>query len=120
MRVRVVGVCLFIVLLAMAAPEGAKGAIAHEATAYRVRADERGVLVETREGGSVSFEHPRVVTSRTSWAPRIAAPTKEGDLLSYDHGAWKEQFVLRPDALQQMFLLREPIREEASIRIPTR
>src|SRR5438876_10340234 len=109
MRVRVVGVCLVVVLLAMAAPEGAKGTVAHETAAYRVRADERGVLVETQQG-RVCFEHPRVVTSRISWAPRVAAPTREGDLLSYDHGAWKEQFVLRPDALQQMFLLREPIR----------
>jgi hypothetical protein len=90
------------------------------AKAYRIRADDRGLQIETREGGSLRLDHPRILTARGTWRPRDAAPTVSPERLSYDHGAWKEEFVLRPDALQQMFVLREPVREECSVRIPVR
>src|SRR5688500_8856372 len=91
-----------IVMLALAQ------AVDHDAGAYRVRADAKGVRLSTPEAGELHFGRADVRSGGASWPAKDVEPTLQGDLLSYDRGAWTEQYVLRSDALQQMFVLRRP------------
>jgi hypothetical protein len=111
---------LWIVLLALSGAEGLAQAVDHDAGAYRVRADATGVRLSTPEAGELYFGRPDVRSGGQSWPAKDVDPTRQGDLLSYDRGAWTEHYVLRSDALQQMFVLRRPTREDVVIRIPVR
>ncbi|HEX7900043.1 MAG TPA: hypothetical protein VF950_19910 [Planctomycetota bacterium] len=103
---------LWIVLLAQA--------VEHDAGAYRVRADAKGVRLTVPDAGELRFGHAAVVAGGEAWPAKEVEPTRDGDLVTYDRGAWTEQYVLRSDVLQQMFVLRRVTREEVVIRVPAR
>jgi hypothetical protein len=106
--------------LAAVPTPGAPPAAEVSGASYRVRADATGVELVTARGERIHFGRPRLVTGSGDLLAVPGAPRRDGDRLTYDHGPWKEMYVARPDALQQMFLLERPIRTGASVRVPVR
>src|SRR5439155_22933454 len=46
------------------------------------------------------------------------APRRDGERIRFDETGWSEQYWLRPNGLEQLFVLQRPFREEISIHMP--
>jgi hypothetical protein len=73
----------------------------------------------TPRGERIAFGRARIeMAGGPVWKGTAVEPRQEGQRITYEYGRWNEQFAIQKDTLQHMFVIREPIREEASIRVP--
>jgi len=87
---------------------------------YRVQADVSGLEFRTAQGARVDFGRAGLVVGGTSLPASAAAPRLDGERICFDDVGWSEQYWMRQEALEQLFVLTRPIREELDIRIPVR
>jgi hypothetical protein len=87
---------------------------------YVVVSNADHVSFASAKGGAVDFLRPELRAKSASWSARPAEPTRADGQILYDHGPWSEIYVLRDDAMQQCFVLKEAVDGPAVIRIPIR
>jgi len=88
--------------------------------AYRVQADVAGLGFTTVQGAHVDFGRAALVAGGTVLRPSAAVPRRDGERICFEDAGWSEQYWLRQEALEQLFVLTRPVREELEIRIPVR
>jgi hypothetical protein len=87
---------------------------------YETRADASAFRYTSADGHTIAFGRPEVSSARARWCGRAVEPAASGDQVSYDHGNFTELYQLRPDGVQQAFVLKEKLDGPAGIRIPVR
>jgi hypothetical protein len=87
---------------------------------YRVLADVSGLELSTVRGARVDFGRAGLMVGNSALPASRVAPRRDGERIRFDDAGWSEQYWLRPDAVEQLFVLTRPVREELAIRVPIR
>jgi hypothetical protein len=114
----------FVVLLALAigslAPDAAAPVTAESRGSYRVEARASGLEFSSARGASLEFGRARLCARSETLEPSPVAPRRDGERIRYADRGWSEEYWLRDDAVEQVFVIDRPIREEVEIRFPVR
>jgi len=87
---------------------------------YRVGADISGLEFSTAQGARVDFGRAGLVVGGVPLRASAVAPRLDGERIRFDDDGWSEQYWLRQEAVEQLFVLTRPVREELDVRIPVR
>jgi hypothetical protein len=112
---------VFAALLTLAlllVPESKIPRLSAGSDAYQVRADVRGLGFTTAQGDHLEFGRAGVVSGGLLREPSAVSPRCDGERITFEDDGWSEQYWLRPEAVEQLFVLTRPVREELDIRIP--
>jgi hypothetical protein len=110
---------LLLTLLAVPAPEPAS-VTAGSAGAYQVRANVSGLGFTDAAGAHLEFGRARLRTESGTLEPSAVAPRRDGEIIRFEEAGWSEQYWLRREALEQVFVIQQPVGQELSIHVPVR
>jgi hypothetical protein len=87
---------------------------------YHVQADVSGLGFHAAQGARVDFGRADLAAGGNVRCASALAPRRDGERICFDDDGWSEQYWLRNEALEQLFVLTRPVREELEVRIPVR
>jgi hypothetical protein len=87
---------------------------------YRIQARVSGLEFTSAKGASLELGRARVCAPSLVMAPSGVAPRQEGERIRYAENGWSEEYWLRRDGVEQVFVIDRPIRDEVTIRFPVR
>ena len=75
---------------------------------YRVLADASGLELSTVRGARIDFGRAGLLVGTSALPASQIAPRQDGERIRFDDAGWSEQYWLRPDAVEQLFVLTRP------------
>jgi len=87
---------------------------------YHVRANVSGLDFSTAQGARLGFGRAQLVAGGTLLRASAVAPRRDGERIRFDDAGWSEQYWLRQEAVEQLFVLTRPVREDLEVRVPIR
>jgi len=88
--------------------------------AYQVQADISGLGFTSAAGEHLEFRRAELHAGTKRFAPSSVTPRRDGERIRFDDSGWSEQYWLRREALEQVFVIERPLGEELSITVPVR
>ncbi|RPH34897.1 MAG: hypothetical protein EHM91_17890, partial [Planctomycetota bacterium] len=88
--------------------------------AYTVQARVSGLEFTSAQGPSLEFGRARVCARSLVMGSSETAPSRDGERIRYAEDGWSEEYWLRRDGVEQVFIIDRPLREEVVIRFPVR
>ncbi len=120
---RSLGSC-FVALLALSlgslVREPAAPLCADTPGAYRLQARVSGLEFTSAQGASLELGRARICSTSLVMESSGVAPRRDGERIRYAENGWSEEYWLRRDGVEQVFIIDRPLREEVTIRFPVR